>query len=48
MGQLAAKKKKGTKGVGGLIDKWAAVRKNMVRQFLHVQQCCLFSIDCNQ
>lgn len=30
LGQLAAKKKKGTKGVSGLIDKWAAVRKDLV------------------
>ena len=44
LGQLAAKKKKGTKGVGGLIDKWAAVRKNMVRQFLSVQQCYLIAL----
>ena len=30
LGQLAAKKKKSTKGVGGLIGKWAAVRKDLV------------------
>ncbi|KAL0033200.1 hypothetical protein WJX79_009065 [Trebouxia sp. C0005] len=32
LGQLAAKKKKGTKGVSGLIDKWQAVRKDLEEQ----------------
>jgi len=39
LGQLAAKKKKGTKGVSGLIDKWQAVRKDLVCRVLF--RCCI-------
>lgn len=38
LGQLAAKKKKGTKGVSGLIDKWQTVRKDLVCLVLF--RCC--------
>lgn len=31
LGQLPAKKKKGTKGISSMIDKWQAVRKEEVR-----------------
>lgn len=31
LGQLPAKKKKGTKGMSSMIDKWQAVRKEEVR-----------------
>ena len=31
LGQLAAKKKTGTKGISSMIDKWQAVRKEEVR-----------------
>ncbi len=41
LGQLAAKKKKGTKGVSGLIDKWQAVRKDLVSHVLF--RCCIDS-----
>ena len=34
LGQLTAKKKKGTKGLSSMIDKWQAVRK---------EEVCLFS-----
>lgn len=30
LGQLAAKKKKSSKGISGMIDKWQAVRKEEV------------------
>ena len=33
LGQLAAKKKKGTKGISSMIDKWQAVRKEEVHTF---------------
>ena len=41
LGQLAAKKKKSSKGISGMIDKWQAVRKEEV----HV--LCPATIECN-
>lgn len=38
LGQLAAKKKKGTKGISSMIDKWQAVRKEEV--------CCTWALNC--